>query len=237
MSANQQVGNAQINGTNRAALWSGSAESFVDLHPAGATISSLHGTSGSQQVGGAILGGTTQAGLWSGTAASFVSLHPPGATASDAYAISGSFQVGNAEIGGTTHAAFWTGTAQSFLDLHTVLGTNYHSSQAFGAWSDGAVLYVAGSAAINFSSGFPHAILWKIVTSPSLKVADARMQGGANVLTLTWPISPFSVVLESAQTPNGNWNPVANPWLTNAGWVFTTLTNTAAAQFYRLTSR
>ena len=63
----------------RASLWSGTAGSWVDLHPAGASESVALGTSGTQQVGAArvedVVGGVYRASLWSGTAASWVDLH------------------------------------------------------------------------------------------------------------------------------------------------------------------
>lgn len=53
-----------------ASLWSGTAASWVSLHPAGATTSEARGIFGTQQVGVASIGGVSHAGLWSGTAES-----------------------------------------------------------------------------------------------------------------------------------------------------------------------
>jgi hypothetical protein len=55
-------------------MWSGSAASWVDLHPAGALESVAIATSGSQQVGYAWFGAWDRASLWSGSAASWVDL-------------------------------------------------------------------------------------------------------------------------------------------------------------------
>lgn len=57
-----------------AGLWSGTAASWVDLHPAGSESSQAFGTSGTQQVGYAVIGGMTHAGLWGGTAESWEDL-------------------------------------------------------------------------------------------------------------------------------------------------------------------
>ena len=67
-----------------AALWSGSRESLVDLHPAWARWSRAHRVSGGRQVGFVtgsdeyLLGSAQHACLWTGTAESCVDLHPFG---------------------------------------------------------------------------------------------------------------------------------------------------------------
>lgn len=58
----------------RAALWSGTAASYIDLHPAGATASYATGTAGGIQCG-VRASGTSFATLWRGTAASAMDLH------------------------------------------------------------------------------------------------------------------------------------------------------------------
>ena len=63
-------------GPKRAALWSGTAASFVDMNPAGAGRSTLRGADGGYQVGSAAFSGNSDnAGIWSGTPDSFVNLH------------------------------------------------------------------------------------------------------------------------------------------------------------------
>jgi hypothetical protein len=51
VSGGYQVGAARIDGTNRAAVWSGTAESFIDLHPEGASASKIVATNGNWHVG------------------------------------------------------------------------------------------------------------------------------------------------------------------------------------------
>jgi hypothetical protein len=55
-------------------LWTGTAESWVDLSPAGATDSFANAVFDGRQVGFAIVGGNWRAGIWSGTAESWVDL-------------------------------------------------------------------------------------------------------------------------------------------------------------------
>jgi len=93
----QQVGVAYsqfLSVKPHAILWSGTADSAVDLHPtnlSGFELSTAYDTNGSLQVGFGyqpLLGG--QALLWSGTANSAVNLHnllPQGFTSSEAHSI------------------------------------------------------------------------------------------------------------------------------------------------------
>ena len=50
-----------------ASLWSGTADPWVDLNPAGATGSSARAVQGGQQVGVASVAGVSRASLWTGT--------------------------------------------------------------------------------------------------------------------------------------------------------------------------
>ncbi len=67
-----------MDGIDRASLWSGTAASWVDLTPTGATRfarSRAFGVQGGQQVGYATVGDHERASLWRGTAGSWVDLH------------------------------------------------------------------------------------------------------------------------------------------------------------------
>jgi hypothetical protein len=71
MGGGVQVGWAVVNDIQRASLWSGTAGSWVDLHPPGNLDASIaYATDGTHQVGW--LG--TDACLWSGSASSWVDL-------------------------------------------------------------------------------------------------------------------------------------------------------------------
>jgi len=115
------VGGQQVGGSGCPGIWAGTAGSFVNLTPPGASGAEIFDTTGSQQAGYAYFpNGGSQAGIWSGTAGSFQSLHPAGAVASLAHATSGNQQVGYTDFGNDYlhHASLWTGTASSFVDLH-----------------------------------------------------------------------------------------------------------------------
>jgi hypothetical protein len=135
-SGGQQVGYGEGAGTSfnaHAMLWTGSANSAVDLNPTslGITTSTAFGTDGSQQVGdGTNAAGNQNAMLWSSTAASAVNLNPANMSLSFAYGIDGNQQVGaGAPQAGSFHALLWTGTANSAVDLNP---SGFNSSQADG---------------------------------------------------------------------------------------------------------
>jgi hypothetical protein len=118
-----QAGVASIAGHDHAGIWSGTANSWVDLHPTGATDSIARATHGGQQVG-YTYDGSYSAALWTGTAASWVNLQPeelgdPGSFALDVH---DGQQVGYISIAfpgsSELHASLWTGTAPSWVDLH-----------------------------------------------------------------------------------------------------------------------
>jgi probable HAF family extracellular repeat protein len=143
-----------------ALLWTGSAASVVDLHPAGFVNSWALGVGGGQQVGyGVGSDGTPHALLWTGNAASAVDLHPAGFAASRAKAVSNGQQVGNGVCpDGTQHALVWKGTAAGVVDLHTFLPTGFTSSVATGIDAAGNIVGYAWNSSYQDDS---HAFLWR----------------------------------------------------------------------------
>jgi hypothetical protein len=117
VSNGQQAGSANFGGVDHAGIWSGSAASWVDLHPAGATTSAVYGVSGGRQAGFARIGGSDHASLWNGTASSWIDLHafaPAGFSSSSAVSIWSDASVihvagfgYNAQTG-RTEALLWT---------------------------------------------------------------------------------------------------------------------------------
>lgn len=136
---NQQVGIVYNFGNPQASLWTGSSQSRVNLHPAGASQSSAVATTGSQQVGAARINGVNHAALWSGTAASFVDLAPNATADSQANVAIPGRQGGQVRVNDAYHAAIWSGTAASMVDLHPASAgatssfvTGLTSTQQFG---------------------------------------------------------------------------------------------------------
>ncbi len=143
-----------------ALLWTGSAASAVDLHPAAFASSGADGVGDGQQVGyGAYADGTMHALLWTGTAASVVDLHPAAFTSSGAYRVAAGQQVGWGMLAdGTTHALVWTGSAASVVDLNAFLPTGFTDAVAAGIDAAGNVVGYAWGPSTN---GYYPAFLWK----------------------------------------------------------------------------
>lgn len=123
ISGGQQVGHSQMGDPgDHASLWTGTAASWVDLHPAGATQSWASAVQGGQQVGevrNPELFVSTHAALWNGTAESFVDLHPAGAVESSASGVYNGQQFGFANFGSAGRfAGMWSGTAGSWMNLN-----------------------------------------------------------------------------------------------------------------------
>jgi len=116
LDGSQQVGTRN----GRAALWAGSAASYVDLQPAltGVTSSMAYSVAAGEQVGYLSFAGDHKAVLWRGSAGSFVSLNPPGALQSEARATDGVHQWGSvAYTGPGGRATRWRGTAETAVDF------------------------------------------------------------------------------------------------------------------------
>jgi|GEM_PF-1040107 len=147
----EEGGWANVDGSNHASLWSGTAASWVDLSPAGSLNSHVYGVGDGLQAGDVQLSIGDHASLWNGTASSWVDLNPVGASQSQAYGVGGNQEVGYSLMAdGASHASRWTGTAASWVDLSPP-GTT--QSQIWG--TDGT--QQGGLATVN---GMGHASLW-----------------------------------------------------------------------------
>lgn len=141
-------------GQLHAGLWTGTAASWVDLHPAARDYSEALGARGGQQVGYtfhlSLKRFEFSACLWNGSAESVVYLVPSGSYDSYAQATDGLQQVGMTRFAkGDAHAALWTGSAASFVDLNP---SGFAGSWAFGV-GDGQQVgnaYALGSYEVAF---------------------------------------------------------------------------------------
>jgi hypothetical protein len=108
-----------------AAVWTTSTDSWVDLHPSGATESRVSAVHNRQQAGWVAFTddvALSHAALWTDTAESFVDIHPPSTNASFAADVHNGQQVGSVSLTmgnvRASHAALWTGTPDSWIDLN-----------------------------------------------------------------------------------------------------------------------
>ncbi len=206
----QQVGFATVDGADHAALWTGSAKSWVDLHPAGATSSGASSVGGGQQVGGATVDGVKRASLWSGTAASWVDLTPAGATSSGASGLGGGQQVGGATVDGVKRASLWRGTAASWLDLTPSKDGIEALSSSIGA-TDG-VQQVGTCGWV----GTPHGSLWSGTAASWVDLTPAGAWGsyatgvgGGQQVGYTWFGHPSEPTVSHASL----WSGTAASWV------------------------
>lgn len=155
-------------GQPRAMLWSGTASSFVWLHPTkGYDASEAVATDGIQQAGWAQVaagGGRqtttlpTHAAVWTNTAASFVDLNPADFTISFATGVAGGLQVGYGLDGGNiAHALVWSGSAASVIDLNQYLPPGFAQAAATGIDSTGNI---SGYMVLGTQH---HAVIWSPV--------------------------------------------------------------------------
>jgi hypothetical protein len=171
----QQVGDVD----GFAALWNGTAASYVDLSPANSTSSYASATKNGVQVGSAYFTGVvSHAGLWTGSAASWVDLN---GALDESFGTNtdGIQQVGWAKSGQNRFACLWTGSAASFVNLtpagasdawaygvgdgQQVGGARINDVQSAGYWSGTAASWVSlGVTGSDHSSfdGFSRAAMW-----------------------------------------------------------------------------
>jgi hypothetical protein len=135
-----------------AALWSGTAGSYVNLNPANAYHSQANAVSGAYQGGWALMDGDVyHAALWNGSAASFQDLHPAlsGVTDSFITGVAEGMQAGRIlfnEDPQDTHAFLWLDSATKYLDLQSVLSPDYTASSAAALERVGNDFWVVGRA-------------------------------------------------------------------------------------------
>lgn len=75
VAGNVQGGYSIIAGSRHAGYWQGTANSWVDLHPSGASSSSISCVSGPLKIGYAVFGGVKHVGVWTDSADSWLDLH------------------------------------------------------------------------------------------------------------------------------------------------------------------
>ena len=129
-------------GSEHAARWSGSAGSFEDWNPTGASASYIYTARGGTAGGYATFNGSQHATLWNGAGVDdLTDLHNDAWLHSAVDAIQGNDQFGDVTLANNTaHAGRWAGTAASFVDMNPIGALE---SQIIGAtqgrqvgWSD-----------------------------------------------------------------------------------------------------
>ena len=164
LSATLQVGDMAMptHGVSaHAYIWSGSAGSGRDLHPAAYSESHIFSLSGSQMGGLAVINQHQHAALWAGAAHTFADLTPPGDDLAEILGVSAVDQVGWNQINSQRHAYLWHGTSDSYVDLNPA-----GSNNSFALFTDGSrevgVASFSGSIRVGYWTGTPES--WTDIT-------------------------------------------------------------------------
>ncbi|MEK6701018.1 MAG: hypothetical protein AABZ53_02065 [Planctomycetota bacterium] len=154
--------NPGVRVTIHAAMWHGTPESYVNLHPSIAHDSQVEGMAPGVQVGYATTpAGAQMAALWHGTAESFQNLNPVGAYAAEIHATTGSIHVGSVFMnsGHSWDPCVWmSDSPSSFINLRQFLAPGWGDAGATSVSIDGDRIYVTGSGA--GLNGTVEALLW-----------------------------------------------------------------------------
>jgi hypothetical protein len=199
-------------------LWSGSADSYVDLHAARYAYSEVYGMDNAQQVGygydasGPYRTNGYRAVMWSGSAASAVELHPAYLTYSMALGVGDGQQVGygrggpipadGAEDG---HALLWSGSAESVVDLHPA---RFYASRALGVAGGRQVGYgwaptgeVNDHALIWFGSAESYVDLHELLPAGFTDSRAFSIDEAGNVYGVAWDAAGAYYAVEWAAVP------------------------------------
>jgi len=207
ISGTVQVGHAyDSSGQGHAIMWSGTAASAVDLHPASGFQNSFAmaaSDSGQAGYGYSTVSARDQALFWSGTAASKVNLQPSGYGANRALGLDGNTQVGNASPPGTNavHAALWHGTAASFVDLQP---SGFNESVADAVSGNTQVGYGLPTGVGHF-----HALMWNGTAASAVDInpatyLDSKALGVSGNSEVGWASNASTGNLHHAMLWNGS---------------------------------
>jgi hypothetical protein len=208
----QQVGyGSPSTGGSHALLWSGSAASAVDLHPAGGfNFSAANSIGAGQQVGsasGTATAAQSHAFIWTGTAASAIDINPAGFLSSSAFGTDGVNQVGyGANASSSQEALLWTGSAASAVDLGPGFAVGVYGNQQVGygpgnharLWTGSAASAVDLNGSLNSSFAYS--------TNGLEQVGDGSDPATNQIQAYLWTGSAASIVnLQSLLPASGQW--------------------------------
>jgi probable HAF family extracellular repeat protein len=162
LAAGRQVGFGYATKPNftqqyHALMWSGSAQSMIDLNPLHFDGSIAHAIDGLTIVGSGYRNGVgSHALVWFGTPAVMRDLNPPGYAGSEALAAANGYQAGYVMVKGVgPHAYIWHGSPFNGRDLNPRQDGTSYISGIFGNVAIGAVTTEYGQ----------HAYMWNSLSS------------------------------------------------------------------------
>ena len=187
LDGDRQFGQVHLGfGVVHAAMWAGSAASFVDLNPPGSSWSYILGAGDGQQVGRATFAGVHRPLLWGGSPEATIDMLPAAATGATLNDVEHGLQVGYATVGGVSGAGLWAGGPDAFVFLHAALPAEFVSSQATDVEVDAFGTVTVSGYGYNQTTARSEALVWR--TNPVPLSADTgsidTQTGGTQTLRL-----------------------------------------------------
>lgn len=141
-----------------AAMWTGTAESFVDLDPPNSTRSWITYAADGQQIGTAAINDVLTSGTWDGAPGTFRAF-----TSGSLSACGGGYQVGSSLQSGASGAAIWVGADETLVGLHAFVPSEFTSSGARSVHvaDDGAI--TVGGYGWNGVTERSEALIWRSI--------------------------------------------------------------------------
>ncbi|HLJ49311.1 MAG TPA: hypothetical protein VKU01_25030 [Bryobacteraceae bacterium] len=191
-----------------AMLWSGSVNSWVDLHNQ-QDVSEVTACDGNTQVGWAGSGFQTHAVMWTGTRTSEIDLHSGASQSDQATAVSGNTQAGwgafedKATKQQFAHALIWHGASNTLTDIHPA---GYQSSQIFAAAGSKQVGFATNATADAIAPGTYHGLLWFGTAASVVDLNQFLPPGYTDSQTVA--IDPVTgIIAGAAKGPKGVFEP------------------------------
>ena len=199
--------------SKRAAMWTGSALSFADLHPTpGSGASEVQGIGGGQQGGWYLNSDGYSPALWSGSAASFVNLMPdvgPGpAQEGQVFGVAGGKQAGYVVQfpGSSPVASLWSGSADSWVNLNPE-GSTWSTARGIGGNQQVGVA--------RFGSDFNRAALWTGTADSYVDLHPNVLNMQTSSLSYTDGVQQVGNVVnpQSGESNASVWSGTADSWV------------------------
>ncbi|MCB9859705.1 MAG: hypothetical protein H6815_04560 [Phycisphaeraceae bacterium] len=196
-----------------ASVWSGSAGSWVDYHPAGAESSAILDSASLLQIGYATLNGSASAGFWAATPTGWTKLPSPNtdeSVAQTSIAWGSPYFAGYAAFNGSAHhAVLWDFTPPvTLVDIHPAgaLESVVHEGNGNGEYVGTATFPTSPN------SSREEAVMWPTPFAPHVSLHPQGMSA-SYAYAVSWDGQQGGAVLQSSTTRASLWSGSAASWV------------------------